>query len=45
MTLGVFTDMPRKVPLRRQFDAALHALPDGAQKNAALSCMKLVAKK
>jgi hypothetical protein len=45
MTLGVFTDLPRSVPLRKQFDAAIAALPDGKEKQAALACLKLVAKK
>lgn len=45
MTLGIFTSLPRKEPLRRQFDDALKALPEGKKKAAALSCMKLVAAK
>lgn len=44
-TLGAFTSLPKKAPLRRQFDDALKALPDGKKKAAALSCMKLVAAK
>jgi hypothetical protein len=45
MTLNVFTDMSPKVPLRRQFDAAIKALPEGPGKKAALYCMKAVARK
>lgn len=44
-TLGVFTDMPRSAPARKQFDAAIAALPDGKEKRAAQACMKLVARK
>lgn len=44
-SLGVFTDLPKKTPLRQQFDNALKSLPEGEQKKAALACMKLVAAK
>jgi hypothetical protein len=43
-TLGVFTDLPRSAPARKQFDAAVAAQPDGKEKRATLACMKLVAK-
>ncbi len=43
-TLGVFTDLPRSAPARKQFDAAVAAQPDGKEKRATLACMKLVAR-
>ncbi|WP_426170135.1 hypothetical protein [Pseudoduganella sp. R-34] len=43
--LTVFTDIGTKVPLRRQFDAAVAALPASEGKTALQSCMKLEAKK
>ncbi|SFG74743.1 hypothetical protein SAMN05518865_117113 [Duganella sp. CF458] len=43
--LTVFTDIGPKVPLRKQFDAAVAALPASAGKAALQSCMKLEAKK
>lgn len=44
-SLGVLTDLPKKTPLRQQFDNALKSLPEGVQKKAALACMKRVAAK
>lgn len=43
--LTVFTDIGPKVPLRKQFDAAVAALPASEGKAALQSCMKLEAKK
>lgn len=43
--LTVFTDIGPKVPLRKQFDAAMAALPPSEGKTALQSCMKLEAKK
>ncbi|WP_266159075.1 hypothetical protein [Dyella silvatica] len=43
-TLGIFTMLPTTNPLRRQFDAAIHALPAGKQKDAALYCMRIAEK-
>lgn len=43
-TLGIITNLPKKTLLRRQFDDALQALPEGKEKAAAQSCMKSVAK-
>jgi hypothetical protein len=43
--LTVFTDIGPNVPLRRQFDAAVAALPASEGKTALQRCMKLEAKK
>jgi len=43
--LTVFTDIGSKVPLRKQFDTAVAALPASEGKTALQSCMKLEAKK
>jgi hypothetical protein len=42
--LSVFMGMKPSAPLRRQFEAAIAHLPDGAQKRAAQACIKLVGK-
>jgi hypothetical protein len=43
--LTVFTDIGTNVPLRKQFDEAVAALPSSEGKTALQSCMKRVAKK
>ncbi len=43
--LTVFTDFGPKVPLRKQFDAAVTALPASEGKTALQSCLKIEAKK
>jgi hypothetical protein len=40
-----FTDLSTKVPVRRQFDEAIAALPSEAARKAAQSCIKRVARK
>jgi len=43
--VSIFSDMSTKVPLRRQFNAAIAALPDERPRKAAQYCLKLVGKK
>jgi len=43
--VSVFSDLSTKVPLRRQFNAAIAALPDEKPRKAAQYCLKLVGKK
>jgi len=43
--VSIFSDMSTKVPLRRQFNAAIAALPDDQPRKAAQYCLKLVGKK
>ncbi|MFL6657471.1 MAG: hypothetical protein ACJ8GW_05325 [Massilia sp.] len=44
-TLGVITALPKRAPLRMQFEGALKGLADAKQKAAAQTCMSLVAAK
>lgn len=43
--VSIFSDLSTKVPLRRQFNAAIAALPDERPRKAAQYCLKLVGKK
>jgi hypothetical protein len=43
--VSVFMDLSAKVPVRRQFDEAIAALPSVEARKAAQYCIKLVGKK
>lgn len=43
--LSMFANFSTKVPVRKQFDEAVAALPSAEAKKAVQACMKLVAKK